>query len=285
MRAERVAFAALLVAASVRAEPALAPDPLQVFLGEHPGMRGEDLIDVALGDSIDRILAVVHNPESGMVVSALRVSEITGSSGTERSPAALAGRAGAETKGSYLVLVTQDCDENQVSPEMRPGSWLFLRANRLVAFDVVGYADDCRVREERSDASDHDAMRVVGEALFRRIGRGRFRYGALRYDTFEPAFVAPTREATLSLLRARVAEAPDDAAAQNRLAVALYAAGDREGARRRLERAVELDPSARDPHLNLAIVHRQRGDRAAAEREESLAGATRRDSVYAPAPR
>ncbi|MCC6639551.1 MAG: hypothetical protein IT386_00130 [Deltaproteobacteria bacterium] len=287
MRADRAALAlvVLLAAGDAGADEAPEPDPLHVFLDEHPGMRGEELIDVAAGDGIDRVLAVVHNTESGLVVRALRVSEVAGSVAIERTPQQLAGRAGAEARGSYLVLLTQDCDERQPPPRMRPGSWLFLRANRLIAWDLVTYAEDCRPREERFEASDHDAMRVVGEDLFRTVGRGRFRYGALRYDAFEPAFVAPTREATLSLLRARAASAPSDAAVQNRLAVALYASGDRDGALHRLERAAALDPSAPDPHRNLATVYRQRGDRVAAEREETLAGAARPDPVYAPAPR
>ena len=285
MRAERATLALVVLLAGAVARGAEAPDALAAYLEDNPGMRGEELIDVAAGDSVDRVLAVLGNPESGIAVRTLRVSEIDGSAGTERSPAALAGRAGAAERGSFLVLLTQDCDDREPPPRMRPGSWLFLRANRLVAWDLAVYGDGCRTREERFEASDHDAMRVVGEALFRGIGRGRFRYGALRYDTFDPAFVAPTREATLSLLRARAAAAPSDAAAQNRLAVALYAAADREAALRRLERAVELDPAAADPHRNLATIYRQRGDREAAEREEALAGAVRSDPVYAPAPR
>jgi hypothetical protein len=284
VRVDRAALAllALLFSAAVRADEAPAPDPLQVFLDDNPGTRGEELIDVAAGDSIDRVLAFLHNPESGVALGALRVTELVGGVAMERSPLHLAGRAGADARGSYLVLVTQGCDERQPPPRMRPGSWLFLRANRLAAWDVVAYRADCQPQEERFEASDHAAMRVVGEDLFRAQGRGRFRYGALRYDAWEEAFVAPTREATLSLLRARAAAAPSDAAVQNRFAVALYAAGDREGAERRLERAVELDPLAPDPHRNLAVVYRQRGDRAAAAREEAQAAAARLDPVYVP---
>lgn len=284
MRAERAALAllALLLASPSRADEAPAPDPLQVYLDDNPGMRGEELIDVAAGDSVDRVLAFLHNPESGVEVSALRVTEIVDGVAMERSALQLAGRAGAGTRGSYLVLVTQGCDERQPPPRMRPGSWLLLRANRLAAWDVVIYGSDCRPQQERFEASDHAAMRMVGKELFREQGRGRFRYGALRYDAWEEAFVAPTREATLSLLRARAAASPSDATVQNRFAVALYAAGDREGAEHRLERAVELDPLAPDPHRNLAIVYRQRGDRTAAAREEALAAAGRFDPVYAP---
>jgi tetratricopeptide (TPR) repeat protein len=263
------------------AEETAGRNPLRRFLDDNPGTRGEELIDVVPRDSIDRVLAFVHNPDSGVAVSALRVSELVGGVAMERSVADLAGRAGAEARGSYLVLVTQDCDGRQAPPRMQPGSWLFLRQNRLAAWDVVSYGPDCRPLEERVEASDHDAMRVVGEALFRRQGRGRFRYGALRYDDWDEAFVAPTREATLSLLRARAAASPADASVQNHLAVALYAAGDREAAAQRLARASALDPSAPDPHRNLAIVHRQRGDRAAAAREEALAGAASAPAVGA----
>lgn len=287
MRAERAALVALvlLLGAAARGDEMPAPDPLQVFLETNPGTHGEDLIDVAAGDSIDRVLAVLHNPESGVAVGALRVAELVGGVAMERTLTQVAGRPGSEARGSYLVLVTQDCDARQPPPRMQPGSWLFLRDNRLVAWDFVTYAPDCRPQEEHYEAFDHEAMRVVGGELFRSQGRGRFRYGALRYDAWEPAFVAPTREATLSLLRARTAAAPTDAAVQNRLAVALYAAGDRDAAVRRLERAVELDPAALDPHLNLAIAHRQRGDNVAASREEALAAALGADPVYAPARR
>jgi len=264
---------ALAVGAQVRAEGAAERDPLRVYQDENLSLRGEELIDFAAGDSIDRVLACVHNPESGIAVRGLRVSELVNGVAMERRAGDLAGRAGASAQGSYLVLVTQDCDDRQGRPRMRPGSWLYLRGNRLAAWDLVIYAGDCRIVEERTEASDHEAMRVVGEELFRRQGRGRFRYGPLRYDAWDEAFVAPTREATLSLLRAHAAAAPSDASAQNRLAVALYAAGDRDSAAARLERAVELDPGAPEPHRNLAIVYRQRGDRAAAAREEALAAA------------
>jgi tetratricopeptide (TPR) repeat protein len=279
-RARLLAVAlALVVGAKARADGGLADDPLRVYRDDNPGLRDEELIDVALGDPVDRVLAFVHNPESGIAVRALRVSEIVNGVAMERRAADLAGRAGASAQGSYLVLVTQDCDERQTRPRARPGSWLFLRGNRLAAWDLAVYGPDCRIVEERAEASDHDVMRVVGEELFRQQGRGRFRYGPLRYDTWDEAFVAPTRPATLSLLRAHAAAAPTDAAAQNRLAVALYAAGDREGAVARLERAVELDPSAAEPHRNLAVVYRQRGDRAAAAREEALAEASSKPAV------
>lgn len=268
--ARAILLAGLFAAAPL---PLSAADPLSVFLADHPGIRGEDLIEWNTGDSVDRVLATLHNPESGLTVGALRVSELVHGVAMEREVASLSGRPGAELRGTYLVLLTQPCDDRQAAPRMRPGSWLLLRENRLVAWDVIAYDVDCRVLGERVLAGNHDALRIVGEELFRRLGRGRFRYGALRYDGWDEAFVAPSREAMLSLLRARAAASPSDPSAQNRLAVGLYAAGDREGALQRLERAVELAPGAADPHRNLAILHRQRGDRVAAAREDALAAA------------
>lgn len=249
------------------------PDPLHAYLAANPSVRGEELIDVSAGDGVDRVLAVIHNPDSGLVLRALRVSEIRGGVALERSPEELAGAAGQASQASFLILVTQSCDDRQPRPRMLPGSWIFLRENALVAFDVVRYAPDCRITEERSLAADHDALRVVGEQLFRKLGRGRFRYGALQYDVWDDAFAAPTREATLSLLRARAASDPDDGSVQNRLAVALHAAGERDAAFERLQRAAALDPGAAAPHRNLAAVHRQRGEREEAARQDALAAA------------
>jgi hypothetical protein len=277
-RTASLGLALFLSVAGAAGEPA-EPDPLRAFLEDNPGTHGEELIDFALGDSVDRVLAVVHNPESGLTTRAVGILDVIGNAAVDRSLATLAGRSGAEARGSYLVLVTQDCDDRQAPPRMRPGGWLYLSANRLAAFDVVSYGPNCRVAEERFETSSHDAMRVVGERLYRPLGRGRFRYGALRYDSWDDAFAAPTREATLSLLRGHAAGAPDDPSVQNRFAVGLYASGDREGASQRLLRAEHLDPSAPDPHWNLAHVYRQRGDRAGAAREEALASPTSPPSV------
>ncbi len=269
-RAAFLGLGLLLGVTTAVAEPA-DRDPLRAFLEDNPGTRGEELIDFALGDSIDRVLAVAHNPESGLAARAVGILDVSGSAAIDRSVAAFVGGAGASARGSYLLLLTQDCDDRQPPPRMRPGGWLYLSGNQLAAFDVVSYGPDCRAAEERFETSSHDAMRVVGEQLFRRVGRGRFRYGALRYDTWDDAFAAPTREATLSLLRGHAAAAPEDSSVQNRFAVGLYASGDPEAASQRLLRAEQLDPTARDPHRNLAHVYRQRGDRAGAAREEALA--------------
>ncbi len=274
---------ALLACATARADGSGPPEPLQIFREDNPGLDEEDLIGFSTGDSIDRVLAVAYNPESGLAAEAVQVTELVEGVPTERALGSLSGRAGAAATGSYLVFLTQRCDELQPAPRMLPGSWLYLRDNRLVAWDAVVYAPDCSVSEERFEASDHAAMRVVGEELFRSQARGRFRYGALRYQNFDAAFVAPSREAMLSLLAARAADAPDDAQAQLHFGVGLYAAGDRDAALRRLQRAAELDPAAAEPHLDLAVVYRQRGDRAAAAREEALAAAGRgRASASAP---
>lgn len=272
-RSVRLALVVLATCASVTAtaDDGSASDPLEIYLTSHPGTRGEDLIEIDLGDPIDRVLAVVHNPESGLATEGVRVAELAGGVQADRAPEELAGVAGAGMAGSFLVLITQDCDERQPPPRVRPASWLLLRSNRVAAYDVVVYGPGCSTAEERFETSDHAAMRIVGEEWFRKLGRGRFRYGALRYDTWDDAFAAPTREATLSILGAHAAASPDDALVQNRLAVALHAQGERDAAFERLQRATRLDPGATDPHRNLAWIYRQRGQKEEALREETLA--------------
>lgn len=275
-----------VLAAPARADDPPGPDPLAAFLEANPGVRGEDLVVVASGDRVDRVLAVLHNPESGLAAQGVRVVALDGNVQTDRGPEELAGPAGASASETFLVLVTQECDDRQPPPRMRPGGWLLLRANRLAAWDVPVYGPDCRVQGEQVEASDHEAMRQVGEAHFRRLGRGRFRYGTLRYDAWDDAFAAPTREATLSLLRAHAVAAPEDGAAQNRLAVALYAAGERDAALERLRRASRLQARGADAHRNLAAVYRQRGQKDEAAQQEALAGsgAVRPDISGPPAP-
>lgn len=199
------------------------------------------------------------------------VAELVGGVAFERDVSSLAADPAQAKTGSFLVTVTQPCDDRRSRPRMRPGSWLFIRDGGLVAFDLLVYEADCAIAGEWVLASDHDALRVVGEQLFRRLGRGRFRYGSLQYEFWDDAFAAPTREATLSLLRADAAANPDDGETHNRLAVALHASGDREAAFDRLRRAARLDPTLPCVHWNLASLHRQRGEKGEAAREEAIA--------------
>jgi Flp pilus assembly protein TadD len=71
-------------------------------------------------------------------------------------------------------------------------------------------------------------------------------------------------------------ERPDDAHAQMRLAVGLYAVGERAGAVAALERAAALAPGWALPQRNLAVVHRQRGQLAAADEAARRADALER---------
>jgi Flp pilus assembly protein TadD len=75
----------------------------------------------------------------------------------------------------------------------------------------------------------------------------------------------------LSHLRADASARPGDAHAQNRLAVALFATGEREAAVEALRRAAEIEPSWSLPHRNLAVAHLHQGDLVAAARARERA--------------
>jgi tetratricopeptide (TPR) repeat protein len=135
------------------------------------------------------------------------------------------------------------------------------------------------------EASDHAAMQRVGQAVFRPLRRGSFRYGPLAYQEWDDAFAAPTQVAMVSRLKASVAARPDDAHAHNRLAVALFAVGEREAAIAALRRAAELEPGWSLPHRNLAIAHLRRGDFTAAAREQRRADEIDRIAVGSGPPR
>jgi len=77
-----------------------------------------------------------------------------------------------------------------------------------------------------------------------------------------------------SAFRSAVEHAPQLAAARNGLGAALLAQNDPIGARPELEQAAKLDPNDPNPLLNLARLHRQRGDTAATA--DALAQAERR---------
>jgi Flp pilus assembly protein TadD len=75
----------------------------------------------------------------------------------------------------------------------------------------------------------------------------------------------------ISRLETSVSTRPDDARVHNRLAVGLFAVGERDTAVEALRRAAELEPGWSLPHRNLAIAHLHRGDLAAAARAQRRA--------------
>jgi tetratricopeptide (TPR) repeat protein len=136
-------------------------------------------------------------------------------------------------------------------------------------------------------ASDHAVMRRIGQAVFRPLRRGSFRYGPLAYQEWDDAFAAPTPVAMISRLETSAAARPGDAHAQNRLGVGLFAVGERDAAVEALRRAAELEPGWSLPHRNLAAAHLHRGDLAAAAHEHERADQIDRTAVGAgpPGPR
>jgi hypothetical protein len=262
----RTLVALLLVAVLPVPAPAGVGDGDRLRL---PDLEAADLLDVSLGDSLARVLAVVHNEAVGAQPTRVRILELSGHDPLEVPDP---GRDAETSRRSFFVAVASAC-----ARPPRPGgapdfdSWFFLPANALAAWSLQTYTGDCRPEPPLVETSDHEAMRVVGDRFFRRVGRGRFPYGPLRYEDWDDAFAAPSRKAALSLLQARAVARPRDARAQNRLAVALYAAGERDGAIQALRRAAELDPAWDLPHRNLAVVHQHRGETAAADHESRLA--------------
>jgi tetratricopeptide (TPR) repeat protein len=127
-------------------------------------------------------------------------------------------------------------------------------------------------------------MRRVGQAVFRPLRKGSFRYGPLAYQEWDDAFAAPTPVAMLSRLETSVTARADDAHAYNRLGVGLFAVGERERAVEALRRAAELAPGWSLPHRNLAAAHLRRGDLAAAAREHQRADEIDRTAVGAGPP-
>jgi Flp pilus assembly protein TadD len=128
-------------------------------------------------------------------------------------------------------------------------------------------------------------MRQVGQAVFRPLRRGNFRYGPLAYQTWDDAFAASNPAATTARLKTSAAARPGDAHAHNRLAVGLFAVGERDAAVEALRRAAELEPSWSLPHWNLAIAHLHRGDLAAAARAQERAAQIDRTAAKGEPPR
>jgi len=258
--------AALALSLAAGADAAGAADPWKVYQDRHPGLAEEDLLDVARGDDLPRVLAILHNPDAGFGPTRVRVRDLGGGRVLAQDDV-LAPNAAPAT-GPVLVDVTQSCDTEGAARGTGFTSWIFLRDDRVVAWDLQSYGAACRPEPRSFDALDHAAMREVGVALFRPAERGPFRYGVLAYDEWDDAFAAPTRTATLSLLQQRADASPGDARAQQRLAVGLQAASDREGARRALERAADLDPTWRLPLENLVALYALAGDREGVSRVE-----------------
>ena len=126
------------------------------------------------------------------------------------------------------------------------------------------------------EASNHAVMQRVGQAVFRPLRRGNFRYGPLAYQIWDDAFAAPNPVTMVARLETSATARPGDAHAHNRLAVGLFAVGERDAAVEAHRRAAELEPGWSLPHRNLAIAHLHRGDLAAAagaqERADEIDG-------------
>jgi tetratricopeptide (TPR) repeat protein len=160
----------------------------------------------------------------------------------------------------WLVSITPSC------PTAWPlRSWLYGVEGQLLAFWLTAYRADFSPELDLIEASDHEAMRVVGARLFRSSQRGSFLYGPLRYERWDEAFAAPTEQAMLSILAGGFRAARQSAGANNRYAVGLYAVGRRKEALEHLLRAAELEPKWALPHANLAIAYRQAGELEALE--------------------
>jgi hypothetical protein len=249
---------------------AAASDPYLAYRSAHPEVGEDELLEVSAGDDLERVLAVLHHPDAGFGPAALDLWRVDREGATPVSLDA----AGTLPPGAALLgALRQRCPEAAAKPPPF-GSWFYLQEGRLVAWSLQPFAPGCRREPALVEASDHRLMRVVGERLFRRARRGEFRYGPLAYEEWSDAFAEPTRHAMLSRLQVDASEHPDDPQAQVRLAAGLYAVGERTGAVAALERAAALAPGWALPPRNLAVVHRQRGQLAAAD-----AAATRADRL------
>jgi hypothetical protein len=245
------------------------------YLEAHPEVAEDELIGVVPGDPADRVLAVVHHPDLGVDPLAVDLFGIDGAAAVELDlEEILSQRAPA---GDLFIAVRQRCGGGFPGPgEPAFGSWLYLPAGRLSAWSLQPFGEGCRPEDPMVEASNHAVMRQVGQAVFRPLRRGSFRYGPLAYQEWDDAFAAPTPVAMISRLRTSVAARPRDARAHNRLGVGLFATGDRDLALEALRRAAELEPGWSLPHRNLAVAHLHRGDFAAAagaqERADEIDG-------------
>ncbi len=263
--------AALLLASAIILAASGEDDFFRGYLEKHPEVTEDELIEVSAGDGIDRALAVVHHPDLGLDPIAVDVFRMEGAATTELDlRETLADPASA---GDLFVAVKQRCRGGFPGPgEPAFGSWIFLPEGRLSAWSLQPFGAGCRPEDPMVEASDHAVMQRVGQAVFRPLRRGNFRYGPLAYQIWDDAFAAPNPVTMVARLETTAAARPRDAHAYNRLAVGQFAVGERDAAVETLGRAAELEPDWSLPYWNLAIAHLHRGDLEAAARAQQRAG-------------
>lgn len=262
--------AAILIAGAMTLAASVEVDFFRSYLEKHPGVAEDDLIALAPGDPIDRVLAVIHHPDLGVDPLSVELLRIDGAGSSAVDSREILARPAAA--GNLFVSVRQRCRGGFPGPgEAAFGSWLYLSEGGLRAWSLQPFAADCRLEDPLVEASDHAVMRRVGQAVFRPLRRGNFRYGSLAYQQWDSAFAAPNPVAMVSHLRSVVTARPGDARAQNRLAVGLFAVGEQEAAMEALRHAAEIEPGWSLPHRNLAAVHLHRGDPVAAARARERA--------------
>ena len=261
---------ALLLASAIALAASGEQDYFRGYLAKHPGVAEDDLIGVVEGDPLDRALAVIHHPDLGVDPLALDPLRIEGAGAVEVAVGEIL--VEPVSAGDLFIAVRQRCRENAPGPgEPAFSSWLYFSEGRLSAWSLQPFGAGCRPEDPLVEASDHAVMRRVGQAVFRSRQRGSFRYGPLAYQEWDDAFAAPTPVAMISRLNTAVAVRPGDARAHNRLAVGLFAIGERDAAVEALRHAAELEPGWSLPHRNLAVAHLHRGDLAAAARDRERA--------------
>jgi len=242
----------------------------QGYLKKHPEVSEDDLLEVRAGDQADRALAVIYHPDLGLDPVGVDLFQIDGAAAIKLEFQGTLPELAST--GDLFVAVRQRCRAGFPGPgEPAFGSWLYLPAGRLTAWSLQPFAQGCRSEDPIVEASDHEVMRLLGQAVFRPLRRGNFRYGPLAYQIWDDAFAAPTPVTMISRLQNAAAARPGDSGVHNRLAVGLFAIGDRDAAVKALHRAAELEPGWSLPHRNLAIAHLHRGDLAAAAREQQRA--------------
>lgn len=261
---------ALLLASAIALAASGEQDFFRGYLAKHPGVAEDDLIGVVAGDPLDRVLAVIHHPDLGLDPLAVDLFQLDGAAAIEIDLRETLARR--DWAGDLFIAVRQRCHEGFSGPgEPAFGSWLYLPDGRLSAWSLQPFGVGCRPEDPWVEASDHAVMQRVGQAVFRPLRWGSFRYGPLAYQKWDDAFAAPNPVTMISRLETSVAARPGDAHAHNRLAVGLFAVGERDAAMQALRRVAELEPGWSLPHRNLAIAHLHRGDLAAAARAQERA--------------
>jgi tetratricopeptide (TPR) repeat protein len=277
-RYSRQRLTTLLLASALALAASGQEDFFQSYLENHPGVTEDELIELAVGDPLERVLAVIHHPDLGVDPLAVELSRIDGAGAVALDLGATL--ADPESAGDLFLAVRQRCRSGFPGPgEPAFGSWFYLPAGRLRAWSLQPFGEGCRPEQPLVEASDHAVMQLVGQAVFRRLRRGNFRYGPLSYQEWDDAFAAPTPVAMISRLRAAAAARRQDPHALNRLAVGLFAVGDRDAAVEALRRAAELEPGWSLPYRNLALAHFRRGNLVAAASAQERADEIDRSSV------